>query len=122
MRAGDEVYAGILPDVQAMTPQRAKLWQACLDACDTGAWERISGHTIRYSVTGRPTPETIPARWWPDESYDSHLFLSMLGGRPHVSLARCPWVRPVEHPATLRKAREVLVAPEDVIYGRRSVL
>lgn len=73
-------------------------------------WEAISRTTIRYSWNDRPTPEHLPASWWPDPRFSSHVFVT-LGTKFIVGVSRCPWTERRDSFMSQRKINEILDDP-----------
>lgn len=101
-----------------MTPKTAtqsKLVDAMHHAVDELGWERVDNDTIRYAIRGRPTPETIPNRWWAGETYSSLVFITLTPRGPLLRIGRSPWVGASDGMITYKRAFAVIDDPEPLI-------
>lgn len=76
------------------------------------------GATIRWTKT-RPTPDyarsTERGAWnalWDQDTYDSHVFITLVGGKFILGVASCPWVGRSDQDAPLWLVEAILEDPE----------
>lgn len=96
-----------------LTKTQQALLEEMKTALDEGTWERVpagSGFTIRYTET-RTTPEGIPQRWWPGETYDRHQFLTLHHRGVIYGDAPAPWVGRNDSHITYKRAFAILRDP-----------
>ena len=95
----------------ASRPRSASAWRALLE--DNG-WDLMGSNTFRRLVTGLPTPEYVPGRHWPWETYDSAEFLTFYGeggkitGRVLYRQQLAPWIPPEDRWVTQAAAVEII--------------
>jgi hypothetical protein len=80
---------------------------------EQGTWQRVPesyGFTIRYTENRR-TPEGIPERWWPDETYDRRQFLTLHQRGVIYRNAPAPWVGAHDSRITYKRAFAILRDP-----------
>lgn len=96
-----------------LTKTQQALLEEMKAALRDGIWEHVPapyGFTIRYTET-QDTPEGIPARWWPGETYDRHQFLTLHHRGVIYGDAPAPWVGRNDRDITYKRAFEILRDP-----------
>lgn len=97
---------------------RAQLMEAVAYARRNG-WELIDGNTLRRTWTV-PTPEICRSKGpgdtfgkWACDTYDRHLFVTIVGSSVIVGDARAPWVGRSDTRVSMARAIAILTAEYD---------
>jgi hypothetical protein len=97
----------------ALTRTQQTLLDEMRAALEQGTWQAVPnnyGFTIRYTET-QSTPEGIPERWWPGETYDRHQFLTLHHRGVIYRDAPAPWVGARDRDIPYKKAFAILRDP-----------
>lgn len=75
-------------------------------------WEYIGDNRVRR-MSEHPTPENIPAHWWPDATYPTIEIITFLPRGERVPtafhwVATCPWVEATKRKISAKRALELV--------------
>jgi hypothetical protein len=85
------------------------------EAVTAGEWTAVGPSTIRWSLSGRPTPDWVTSRQWPAPTFDAHVFLTLIGSTVVLSVDRVPWVERRDVNVSMARAFEVLANPAELL-------
>jgi hypothetical protein len=98
-----------------MAAKRDRLAAQMREAVTAGEWTAVGPSTIRWTLSGRPTPDWVTSRQWPASTFDAHVFLTLIGSKVILSVDRVPWVERRDVSVSMARAFEVLANPAELL-------
>jgi hypothetical protein len=98
-----------------MAAKRDRLAAQMREAVTAGEWVAIGPATVRWSLTGRPTPDWVTSRQWPAPTFDAHVFLTLIGSKVIMRVDRAPWLEARDAHVSMNRAFEVLENPAELL-------